>query len=342
MNLNSCNRKLLLAAKPLSVAVLLGTFVSCVSSIIPDASVYGTVTIPDDIAGVCHAGTPGSEQENAILDELGIIWVRNDFSWNNIEPYDGVWNFSRFDHIVESNNRRGRKMIGILDYDTSWLHQNDGMEYFISAEELPRYIDYVEKVVTRYKGKVEAWEIWNEPNVGIRFWKGPAKDFYALSKAAAAKIRECDPEAKIIAGSFWRVPTRFIKNMFASGALDDVDAISFHPYAATPARTAKQYDKFATLMQKMHYSGEIWVTEVGYPTGGIYPSRVSEAKLGGYIRDTFTALALRGARVIVWYHLSDTFTRDNTPKSLNSELFFGLIYSDYKKKQGVIPFTDIL
>jgi hypothetical protein len=342
MNLNSYKRKSLLIAKLLSATMFLSALVSCASSIIPDASVYGTVTIPNDIAGICHAGTPGSEQENAMLDELGITWVRNDFRWSNIEPSDGVWDFSHFDRVVESNNQRGRKMIGILGYDTSWLHQNGGKEDFISAEELPRYINYVEKVVTRYKGKVEAWEIWNEPNINVRFWKGPAKDFYALSKVAATKIRECDPKAKIVAGSFWRVPTRFIKNMFASGALDDVDAISFHPYAATPAGTAQQYDKFTALMQKMHYSGEIWVTEVGYPTGGIYPSRVSEAKLGSYIRDTFTALALRGARVIVWYHLYDNFTKGNVPKSLDSERFFGLIYSDNEKKQGVVPFTDIL
>jgi hypothetical protein len=233
-------------------------------------------------------------------------------------------------------------MLGVLGFDTPWLHQNGGKADYISPEELPKYINYVEKVVTHYKGKVEAWEIWNEPNVSVRFWKGPAKDFYALTKAAALKIRECDPDAIIVAGSFFRVPTGFIKNMFASGALDDVDAISFHPYGINPGSTAYQYDKFTALMQELAYTGEIWVTEIGYPTSGIYPSRVSEKKFGAYIRDTWTALALRGARVIVWYHLQDDHTKDAIPKSLNSEKFFGLLYDDYEKKPNIPSFKDIL
>ncbi|GMO63045.1 MAG: hypothetical protein Ta2A_10000 [Treponemataceae bacterium] len=324
------------------IAVVALAFFSC-ASIVPDETVYPKSPIPKDIIGICHAGTPGSEQENVLLDELGITWVRNDFRWNDIERSDGVWNFAGFDRIVEANNKRGRKMLGVLAFDTSWLHElYGGKTDAISAQELPRYLAYVEKVVTRYKGKVEAWEIWNEPNVSVRFWTGSAKDFYALSKAAAAKIRECDPNAKIVAGAFWRVPARFIENMFAYGAFADVDAISFHPYAVNPAAVAHQYDKFAALTKKMHFSGEIWVTEIGYPTGGMYPNRVSEKKLGSYIRDTFTALALRGARVIVWYHLKDNFTKDAIPKTFDSEKFFGLVYSDYEKKQGVIPFTDIL
>ncbi|GMO64601.1 MAG: hypothetical protein Ta2A_12270 [Treponemataceae bacterium] len=298
-----------------------------------------SLVIPSDIAGVAHAGDPVSAAENALMDELGIVWVRNDFRWSRVEPQQGVWDFSRYDRMVEDNIASGRKMLSTLGFDTRWLHKNGNREDYISPEELPYFLDYVEKVVTRYKGKVDAWEIWNEPNVSVRFWKGPAKDFYALSKATAKKIRECDPNAKIIAGSFFRVPTVFIKNMFASGALDDIDGIAFHPYAITPKGALALYDTFAALMRKQGYTGEIWVTEVGYPTGGIYPSRVREKKFGAYIHDTLTGLAQRGARTIFWYQLTERYTRDNTPHTLNSERFFGLAYKDFEKKLGADEFA---
>jgi hypothetical protein len=330
----------------LSATVLLCLFVSCTSAIVPKESVAAgqagqRMTIPADLAGMCHAGMPGSAQENAVLDELGITWVRNDINWHEVEKAEGEWDFSYYDRFVAANNARGRKMLFVLGFDTPWIHKEGKRKPYISPEELPKYLNYVEKVVTRYKGKVEAWEIWNEPNMNVRFWKGPAKDFYALSKAAALKIRECDPDAKIIAGSFFMVPSGFIKNMFASGALDDVDAISFHPYSGNPGGVAYLYDKFTALMKKMDYTGDIWVTEIGYPTAGISPNRISEKNLGAYIADTYTALALRGARVIVWYHLKDDHTKDTIPASLDSERFFGLVYRDYEKKTGIPSFKDI-
>ena len=88
--------------------------------------------------------------------------------------------------------------------------------------------------------------------------------------------------------------------------------------------------------------GEIWVTEVGYPIGGIYPSRVSEAKFGAYIYDTFTGLALRGARTIFWYQLTDGHTQANKLRTLNSERFFGLAYSDNEKKPGAEEFAKVI
>lgn len=316
-------------------ALCLGFF-SCATAIVPPVS---SGPIPADIAGVAHAGDPVSAAENALMDELGIVWVRNDFRWSSIEPQKGVWDFSRYDRMVEDNIASGRKMLSVLGFDTGWVHKNGKSRDYISPEELPYFLNYVEQVVTRYKGKVDAWEIWNEPDVYVRFWKGPAKDFYALSKAAAQKIRECDPDAKIIAGSFFRVPTAFIKNMFKSGALDDVDGIAFHPYAATPKGALALYDTFAALVREQGYSGEIWVTEVGYPTGGIYPSRVGEKKYGAYIYDTLIGLARRGARTIFWYQLTEGYTRANTPHTLNSERFFGLAYKDYEKKPGVDEFA---
>jgi hypothetical protein len=121
--------------------------------------------------------------------------------------------------------------------------------------------------------------------------------------------------------------------------LDDVDGISFHPYAATPKGALALYDTFEKLVRKQGFTGEIWVTEVGYPTAGIYPSRVSKAKLGAYIYDTFTGLAQRGARTIFWYQLTEGYTRENTPHTLNSERFFGRAYKDYEKKPGAEMFA---
>ena len=244
--------------------------------------------------------------------------------------------------MLEENKKSGRKVLAILAFDNHWLYKNGRRRDYISPQNLPLYINYVETVVTRYKGKVDAWEIWNEPNVPIRFWNGPAKDFFALSKAAAQKIKEVDPNAYIVAGAFFRSPSSFIKRMWKYGALENVDAISLHPYSNTPESMIRVYDSFERLIRKLGFAGDIWVTEIGFPVAGFYPMTIPERMLGDYIVKTITLLAAKGARTIFWYQLSESYLKENTPARFNSERFFGLSYKDFEMREGVESFARIV
>jgi hypothetical protein len=195
----------------------------------------------------------------------------------------------------------------------------------------------VEEVVTRYKGKIDAYEIWNEPN--WIFWQGKREDFFGLSRAAALKIREIDPEAKIVAGSFNRVPRSFIRGMFQAGAMENADIISFHPYDISPRRSIRLYDQFKQFLAAQGYTGDIWVTEIGYPTGGWYPTRVSESRFPAYIVKTLAGLAVRGAGISFWYELCDTYNPRAARSLLDSELYFGLAYPDYTPKKGAAAYA---
>ena len=62
----------------------------------------------------------------------------------------------------------------------------------------------------------------------------------------------------------------------------------------------------------------------GIPTGGWYPTSVSEKNFPAYIVKTFVGLTINGAKKILWYQLSDPLKRSK----LNSENYFGLVRSD--------------
>ncbi|GHV16198.1 hypothetical protein FACS189493_1650 [Spirochaetia bacterium] len=87
----------------------------------------------------------------------------------------------------------------MLAYDTGWLYPDGKRRKYISPENMPLFLTFVENTVSRYRGKVDAWGIWNEPN-GL-FWNGSQKEFFELTKAVTQKIREVDPDAVILAGS---------------------------------------------------------------------------------------------------------------------------------------------
>ncbi|MDR2760117.1 MAG: hypothetical protein LBB78_12145 [Spirochaetaceae bacterium] len=309
-------------------------FASCLS---PSFSTGDSRRIPADFFGIIPGGQGPLSREHEFLDELGVVWMRNTFYWSDIERRPGEWDFARYDEYVEEGKKAGRKILAILAYDTSWIYEDNKRRRNITPERLPHYLRYVEAVVRRYQGKIDAYEIWNEPN--WVFWKGTDQDFFELSRAALQKIRELDPPVKIVAGSFSWVPKKFIRDMFDAGALDGADAVSFHPYGVNPESSLKQYDRFAKVLAEKGYTGEIWVTEVGYPTDGYYPTRVPEAVFPEYVVKTLAGLAVRGAHTVFWYELTGAYFGGKEPNRVNSEYFFGLANPDYTPRVGVAAYT---
>jgi hypothetical protein len=316
----------------LAVTVLTG--VSCAST---GFSVKNSLSIPDGFLGISPDRSPLKEEDYRLLDELGAVWIRRTIRWTDVEPVEGQWNFSFWDSYVENGKAAGKKLLLTLGFDNTWPYKEGKERRDITAEYLPLFLRYVEKVVSRYRGKVDAYEIWNEPN--WIFWKGKDETFFELTRAAAKRIKETDPGAVVLGGALWRVPKSFARGLFKAGAMEYTDAVSFHPYAASPKGAIKLYDRLAGIASEYNYPGGIWITEVGYPTGGWYPTRVSEKKFPAYIIKTLAGLAVRGAPAAMWYELMDEYNQGEAPSRFDSENFFGIIYPDKTPKTGAAAYT---
>jgi hypothetical protein len=268
----------------------------------------------------------------SLLDEMEVKWVLRTLYWNSIENKKGTFDFSGFDDLIDMVNNEGKKIIGILGYQAAWLYPEGKSKKYVSAENIPLFLRYVEETVVHFKGRIHAWQIWNEPN--HIFWEGPNKDFYELSKLTAQKIKEIDPDACIIGGVFMRAPKGFIKRMYKAGAMENLDGLVFHPYALNPWDSMKVYDKFLRVISKINYSGSAWISEMGYPTGGWYPHKTTLKKLPSFLVKTAVGAATRGARVFVWYELFDRNNKGEEANIWNSEDYFGLVYPNYDRKDA--------
>jgi hypothetical protein len=292
--------------------------------------------IPADFAGMVHAGHTRQAEEYRFLDEMGISWVLTTFYWDAIERQQGVWDFSGTDAFVDSAKVHGKKIIAVLAYQTDWLFPEGESKKYIAPENIRHFVHFVEKTVSRYKGRVDAWQIWNEPNFSL-FWKGSREEYLALTNVASAKIRETDPDAQLLMGGFNLLGYRpYLKGLFESGAMQYGGDMSFHPYNLNPGWVTGCYTKLLKRLDRENFTGNVVVTEIGYPTGGWYPHSIPEKKLGPYIVKTMTLLAVHKARMVCWYQLFDP-PKDRIRKS-DSEDFFGLAYPDYEKKQGADAF----
>jgi len=117
--------------------------------------------------------------------------------------------------------------------------------------------------------------------------------------------------------------------------MENLDGLAFHPYALHPEGSMRLHDKFLRIMTDINFTGEAWITEIGNPTGGRYPHKVSLEGLPFYVVKSMTGAAARGTRAALWYELFDAHNKDEVPpKTKDSEKFFGLVYPDYTRKDG--------
>jgi hypothetical protein len=172
----------------------------------------------------------GLKWMRVIIDPMG-EWQYTD--WNSdeyaIDP--------DAERVIDGLVTRGIKVMLVLDV---WLTEDRIINYK-TEEELAIYSDWVRFVVRHFKGRVDYYEILNEPNLDLKSPSGmPVPAYVNLVERVVPVIREEDPDAKIVVGA---VPdTRFhdarnwIWDLLDSGIMPIVDGLSWHGmYGAAPS-----------------------------------------------------------------------------------------------------------
>lgn len=140
---------------------------------------------------------------------------------------------------------------------------------------------YVQRTVERYKGRVAAWEIWNEPDFPpaastgyFGFWSGTVEGYARLLKVAYAVIRATDPGATVVMGgmAYWFQPD-FFPRLLRVIARDPeaaangffFDATAWHWYS----QPSMLHDRTLWVREHLRRHGlqgkEIWITETMLP-----------------------------------------------------------------------------
>lgn len=325
--------------KPAVAAALCLLCLSCAA--LPLESVKRNV--PADFLGVAHAGYSRSDAEYALLRTLGARFSRIDFSWDRIEPEKGLFDFSFFDGVLDKAAENGVGILAILDYDVPWIHPDGKKRGYVPPGRMADWLEYVRRVTERYRGRIFAYEVWNEPNWA--FWTGSAEEFADLTRESVAVIRRADPGVKVVVGGFYGGPLGFAGTMLRRGALEQADAVSYHPYARNAPSVAETGVRFMRGLRDLGWEGDFWVTEVGYATRGIYPNSIPDSEAPSALVKTVVLLTATGVGRIVWYALTDKYMETEEPRGENllsvAEGYFGLAYPDYSPKRTAYAYAAV-
>lgn len=217
--------------------------------------------------------------------------------WPDLEPSKGQWQFERLDLYLALAQKHGTGILLPLALTPSWAGP------LITAEprNLEDWRNYVRTVVSRYKGRIQAYEIWNEPNLQD-FWTGTTDQMLALTKEASKIIHGLDPQALVVSPS----PTTsagisWIAEFLKKGGGQFVDIIGYHFYV-TPGLPEEMVPVIQRVRQAMSESGSgnkpLWNTEMGWLT----PARFdSEDVAAGFLARSFILGWAAGVQRLYWY-----------------------------------------
>lgn len=150
--------------------------------------------------------------DGARADEIGVQWTRLMFPWQRVQRVGPTeWWPAISEDIINAEVRRGRKIAGVLVNTPDWASSGKGRSLTSPPRNLELPIDdpnnywaaYVRRTAAAYRGRVDTWIVWNEPDVtdvehpGYT-WSGSVEDFYRLQKVAYLAARQGNPNVKVV------------------------------------------------------------------------------------------------------------------------------------------------
>jgi hypothetical protein len=198
-----------------------------------------------------------ADRDLRLVEEAGFRWVKQVLAWRELEcKGKGLWRWENADRLLDQIEAHQLKVIIRLGSQPAWAAPDLTLPEVGPPDALQDFYDYVSAVADRYKGRVEAYQIWNEPNLA-REWGGrppTPSEYTAMLKVGYEAVKAADPGAIVISTGL--APTTrddaqampdvyFVEGMYEAGAAPYFDVLGVHapgyksPPEIDPAEVAR-------------------------------------------------------------------------------------------------------
>ncbi len=233
-----------------------------------------------------------------LIRDVGFTWIRQQFAWSDIEihgkgdfedrrnqPVRSAWD--KYDNIVTLAAQNQINIIARLDAPPQWSHEGYAdLGDFGPPATFENYADFVGTVVSRYKGRIKYFQLWNEPNIFPEWGNQHVnpEDYAKLLCLAYDRAKKIDPEVVIIAAAL--APTIdqdganlndliFFQRMYTAGAGRCFDIMSAQGYGlwsgpgdhrSNPLQTNVARHMFLRdiMVRNGDVSKPIWLSEMNW------------------------------------------------------------------------------
>lgn len=232
---------------------------------------YWTQSIPHS-----YFGNHLTNIKNWPARKVGALGKAAATTWPYLEPEKGVFNWSRLDSYVEAARQNGVPVFWSNDYVPAWAAANratcfvavmDTTVCTSTVANIQDWDDFVNALVTRYNGRIQMYELWNEPDQ--QYFTGTIGQMVTLTNHMYSIIRTLDPGALIASPGFNSYT--WIDDYWGAGGVKTVDVVALHNYPNPDNPVPEVICAFRTvplrkIMEKYGIHKPLWDTEGSWGT----------------------------------------------------------------------------
>jgi hypothetical protein len=267
---------------------------------------FHSVEIADQFFGM-HTLSPGRHWPTVAFGAVRPAGV----TWGALEPARGQFNWQSLDYWIEQSQAHRVQFDYVFLNVPAWASTRPqepcvGKRLGCAAPpSLEDWDNFVRALVSRYKGRISSYELWNEPNAG-GYWTGTPEQMVQLAAHAYPIIKSIDPEAIVTtpaaSSTGWPLThDAWMEQYLAAGGGKYADVVAWHGYsgrndrpALPPEELLTQIDQLRSVLRAHHLEHlPLWNTE------------------GGWGRDTQLPEDTQASFLVRWYllQISDGIAR---------------------------------
>ena len=240
--------------------------------------------------------------------EAGFGWLKQQVEWSQTEPIEkNGFDWRELDKVVRAVSQAGLKLLLSVVRAPAWALGD--RQHGPPADPLD-FEDFMHLMATRYRGRVQAYELWNEANLSREWGYGriDAGEFVELLLAGHSGVKSADPDAVTVGGALTPAgdvdlpdqreqavdDARFLRQMYEyrDGIVrDGFDAWGVHPGGFNNApdqpigaprgagwngHGSFYFQRFTEHRSLMEEFGDghknMWLTEMGWSTANMHPA----------------------------------------------------------------------
>lgn len=273
---------------------------------------------------------PAADRTGARLDRdfaaiagTGSKLLRVGIPWGDVQTAPGKYDWAFWDRLVTAADQRNITLIPYVCYTPEWAGRTPDDFWRRPPRDIAAFGQFMFTIASRYRGKVRAWELWNEPD-NADFWLGTPGEYAELVRQGAAGVRRADLDDVVVLGGLAGDYDRFFATLESQYHIEDVvDVVNMHNYAGTWNRdTIEDYpyriNRLATAISRPGGAPDLWLAEFGYSSirdagpsqSGYMHSVYDYEHTDGYQAATLfkahiEALSTAKLSLTAWYRIND-------------------------------------